>query len=116
MENTKPKRRRKVTTYTVDVLESERLKRGLSEEAMGKALGLTGRRGYSHLRRDSEKPPKYETLMAAAINLNVVFEHDGLVFGARDVVTPSFLEDVQKAGAKNSPQPTRRPKLSRTIR
>ena len=81
---------KRLRTYIVDVLEFERHKRGLSEEAMGKALGLKGRRGYSHLRRDAKEPPKYETLVMAITNLQVVFEHEGLVFGSRDKVTPSF--------------------------
>ena len=83
----------RLRAYIVDVLESERRRRGLSETEMGQALGLKGRRGYSHMRLDAKGPPKYETLVAAVRNLKVVFEHDGLVFGPRERVTPSFAKD-----------------------
>jgi hypothetical protein len=87
-----PSRAERLRTYIIDVLECERQKRGLSEEAMAKALGLKGRRGYSHMRRVAKEPPKYETLVTAIKNLEIVFEHEGLVFGSREKVTPSFAK------------------------
>src|SRR2546429_539063 len=95
-----PRRPERLRSYIVDVLESERRRRGLSEDQMGKALGLKGRRGYSHMRRKAKEPPKYETLVAAVTNLEVVFEHEGLVFGSRDKVTPSFAQSSLKKQIK----------------
>ena len=99
-----PKRAQRLRTYILDVLESERHKLGLSEDAMGKALGLKGRRGYSHMRRDAKEPPKYETLVVAVTNLKVVFEHEGLIFGSRDKVTPSFAKHIPIQNQKKRKQ------------
>jgi hypothetical protein len=93
MGNAGGTRTKRMRTYIIDVLETERQKLGFTEEEMGKALGLKGRRGYSHMRRDAKEPPKYETLVAAVTNLPIVFEHEGLVFGSRERVTPSFLKE-----------------------
>jgi len=100
MTRDNPRLAQKLRAHIIDVLEFERERRGMSEGKMGKAIGLSGRRGYSHMRREAKEPPKYETLVMAAKNLQIVFEHEGLVFGPREKVTPSFLKKSIKKAKK----------------
>ncbi len=61
----------------------------MSDAVMGEKLGLT-RAAYRALKFKKTAKAGYPNLAAAVKNLNLVFEHDGLVFGPRNRITPTI--------------------------